>query len=1751
MSTKTTLFFIQALLCSYLGAPIDYSTCGSDKQAANDDQVSLQSPVAEVLPSGFVTSSASTPTKGLTQEFIFSGLGESDKSTMSTKTTLFFIQALLCSYLGAPIDYSTCGSDKQAANDDQVSLQSPVAEVLPSGFVTSSASTPTKGLTQEFIFSGLGESDKSTMSTKTTLFFIQALLCSYLGAPIDYSTCGSDKQAANDDQVSLQSPVAEVLPSGFVTSSASTPTKGLTQEFIFSGLGESDKSTMSTKTTLFFIQALLCSYLGAPIDYSTCGSDKQAANDDQVSLQSPVAEVLPSGFVTSSASTPTKGLTQEFIFSGLGESDKSTMSTKTTLFFIQALLCSYLGAPIDYSTYGSDKQAANDDQVSLQSPVAEVLPSGFVTSSASTPTKGLTQEFIFSGLGESDKSTMSTKTTLFFIQALLCSYLGAPIDYSTCGSDKQAANDDQVSLQSPVAEVLPSGFVTSSASTPTKGLTQEFIFSGLGESDKSTMSTKTTLFFIQALLCSYLGAPIDYSTCGSDKQAANDDQVSLQSPVAEVLPSGFVTSSASTPTKGLTQEFIFSGLGESDKSTMSTKTTLFFIQALLCSYLGAPIDYSTCGSDKQAANDDQVSLQSPVAEVLPSGFVTSSASTPTKGLTQEFIFSGLGESDKSTMSTKTTLFFIQALLCSYLGAPIDYSTSGSDKQAANDDQVSLQSPVAEVLPSGFVTSSASTPTKGLTQEFIFSGLGESDKSTMSTKTTLFFIQALLCSYLGAPIDYSTYGSDKQAANDDQVSLQSPVAEVLPSGFVTSSASTPTKGLTQEFIFSGLGESDKSTMSTKTTLFFIQALLCSYLGAPIDYSTCGSNKQAANDDQVSLQSPVAEVLPSGFVTSSASTPTKGLTQEFIFSGLGESDKSTMSTKTTLFFIQALLCSYLGAPIDYSTYGSDKQAANDDQVSLQSPVAEVLPSGFVTSSASTPTKGLTQEFIFSGLGESDKSTMSTKTTLFFIQALLCSYLGAPIDYSTCGSDKQAANDDQVSLQSPVAEVLPSGFVTSSASTPTKGLTQEFIFSGLGESDKSTMSTKTTLFFIQALLCSYLGAPIDYSTCGSDKQAANDDQVSLQSPVAEVLPSGFVTSSASTPTKGLTQEFIFSGLGESDKSTMSTKTTLFFIQALLCSYLGAPIDYSTCGSDKQAANDDQVSLQSPVAEVLPSGFVTSSASTPTKGLTQEFIFSGLGESDKSTMSTKTTLFFIQALLCSYLGAPIDYSTCGSDKQAANDDQVSLQSPVAEVLPSGFVTSSASTPTKGLTQEFIFSGLGESDKSTMSTKTTLFFIQALLCSYLGAPIDYSTCGSDKQAANDDQVSLQSPVAEVLPSGFVTSSASTPTKGLTQEFIFSGLGESDKSTMSTKTTLFFIQALLCSYLGAPIDYSTCGSDKQAANDDQVSLQSPVAEVLPSGFVTSSASTPTKGLTQEFIFSGLGESDKSTMSTKTTLFFIQVGHKTSLFASNTLMLIVVPCPQTCIDIAYDCFYACKLLVCGDVETNPGPTTEEMFQQIMNGQSAIHKEITELKTQQSKTEVMISGINARFVEFDQILHELRQKTERVQALESSLVNLERTVLFQTQKITDLEDRSRRSNLVVYGIAETEDETEAQLKSKVITEVLNGILGVTCTSISRIHRLGKPSDKRPVILFFQDYNEKQAILRNAKKLKNTRISICNDYSPSTLAKRRALWLSAKTDKDQGKKVFLVHDKLRINDDWYIWDDVANSRVQLPQLQPRSNE
>ncbi|KAH7979523.1 hypothetical protein HPB49_009750 [Dermacentor silvarum] len=102
------------------------------------------------------------------------------------------------------------------------------------------------------------------------------------------------------------------------------------------------------------------------------------------------------------------------------------------------------------------------------------------------------------------------------------------------------------------------------------------------------------------------------------------------------------------------------------------------------------------------------------------------------------------------------------------------------------------------------------------------------------------------------------------------------------------------------------------------------------------------------------------------------------------------------------------------------------------------------------------------------------------------------------------------------------------------------------------------------------------------------------------------------------------------------------------------------------------------------------------------------------------------------------------------------------------------------------------------------------------------------------------------------------------------------------------------------------------------------------------------------------------------------------------------------------------------------------------------------------------------------------------------------------MVEYENRSRRNNLLVFGIKESASETDIDLKEAVVKKVFQDKLGVEIKTVERIHRLGriKKGKTRPVIMRFYDYKEKEHVMKNCYKLKGSSYSVSNDYAPETV-------------------------------------------------------
>ncbi|XP_040063069.1 uncharacterized protein LOC115323763 [Ixodes scapularis] len=239
-----------------------------------------------------------------------------------------------------------------------------------------------------------------------------------------------------------------------------------------------------------------------------------------------------------------------------------------------------------------------------------------------------------------------------------------------------------------------------------------------------------------------------------------------------------------------------------------------------------------------------------------------------------------------------------------------------------------------------------------------------------------------------------------------------------------------------------------------------------------------------------------------------------------------------------------------------------------------------------------------------------------------------------------------------------------------------------------------------------------------------------------------------------------------------------------------------------------------------------------------------------------------------------------------------------------------------------------------------------------------------------------------------------------------------------------------------------------------------------------------------------------------------------------------------------------LLISGDVELNTGPLTDDQIQKLLKaldllpkldkGQEALLSQVAEINKNQVLLDKKIEALNVKFHAMETDIALLKSFKDEMQDVGAQSTRLSTQLASVCSKQDDLENRSRRNNLLFYGIIDEPNETWSQSESKVI-QFRNDKLEVTvaASDIERAHRLGRPSPERtrPIIVNFQSFKVKQHVLSRGFKLKNSNFSVGEDFSDKVRYERKQLVEFAKS---QQKPFKLRFDKIIIDDKRYYFDN-----------------
>ena len=149
--------------------------------------------------------------------------------------------------------------------------------------------------------------------------------------------------------------------------------------------------------------------------------------------------------------------------------------------------------------------------------------------------------------------------------------------------------------------------------------------------------------------------------------------------------------------------------------------------------------------------------------------------------------------------------------------------------------------------------------------------------------------------------------------------------------------------------------------------------------------------------------------------------------------------------------------------------------------------------------------------------------------------------------------------------------------------------------------------------------------------------------------------------------------------------------------------------------------------------------------------------------------------------------------------------------------------------------------------------------------------------------------------------------------------------------------------------------------------------------------------------------------------------------------------------------------------------------------------------------------------DNFLH-MHQKLEQVVQVTNRNTDLLRTLAY---KSIDQEARSRRNNLIFWGISENYDENCFSLIREFIKNHID--LDADRMYLARAHRLGQRkigyrNPKRPIIVHFRDFCDVEDIMSRSYLLKNSQFSVGYDLPKEINEARKRLWEETKRIKSK---------------------------------------
>ena len=258
-----------------------------------------------------------------------------------------------------------------------------------------------------------------------------------------------------------------------------------------------------------------------------------------------------------------------------------------------------------------------------------------------------------------------------------------------------------------------------------------------------------------------------------------------------------------------------------------------------------------------------------------------------------------------------------------------------------------------------------------------------------------------------------------------------------------------------------------------------------------------------------------------------------------------------------------------------------------------------------------------------------------------------------------------------------------------------------------------------------------------------------------------------------------------------------------------------------------------------------------------------------------------------------------------------------------------------------------------------------------------------------------------------------------------------------------------------------------------------------------------------------------------------------------------------------------LLLCGDVEANPGPNhapdtkaTPAVKQNIQPGMCTRNTNTRQSRLSltpeprdptladiMAKLSVMDASVNEKLdgvrediqlikdnmdtmqKEMDSLKDHVNSLTNENLSLKSSNDDLRRRMGTLERKTEDVESRSRRNNIIVHGMVRVDGETNKDCEDELQELLTDRLEFADSVEFDRVHRMNTKTNS-PVIARCTSYKDKVRILQAKQKLKGSGIFIGEDFTENVRDVRKRLRGIVESLKKAGHRVKMVYDHLIVD-------------------------